>query len=204
MPIFWQHCSCTEGRVKLEKSGLQKLAKWEKNRTSFSQPTLISIEFPGPSWGILIPSCSPLDSAGRWNSLRSARPASVQRPRVRSTQCWRCSWLSAPPSSRPSSKPPSPSRQTRPPCTWSPWPGWTGTRQPRSVFPPTSHISDRTASVFSINATAPTYFVHLGYFNDYFYNAMFCFISICESLKVLIAESGQYSMSIIHEHKPAF
>ena len=34
------------------------------------------------------------------------------------------------------------------------------------------------------------------------YNAMFCFISICESLKVLIAESGQYSMSIIHEHKP--
>ena len=151
-----------------------KVGKVGKN--SFSQSTLISIEFPGPSWEILIPSCSPLDSAGRWNSLRSARPASVQRPKDRSTRCWRCSWLSAPPSSTPSSRPPSPSRQTLLLCTGSPWPGWTGTRQPRSVFPPTSHISDRTAYVFSINATALTYFAHLGYFNDYLQcNVLFYF-----------------------------
>ena len=47
MPIFRQHCSCTEGRVKVEKSSVQKLARWEKAENAFCNRPSYQLNFQG-------------------------------------------------------------------------------------------------------------------------------------------------------------
>ena len=201
MPTFRQHCSCTEGRVKLEKSGLQKLARWEKTERAFRNRPSYQLNFQGHLERYWYPPAAP------WTL-----------PAVETL------W-------DPRGQPPSKDRGTealsagdaagcqRPPRRGR-LPGH-HRHLDKAALLAQGHVDQDGLVLDNLEVSSlqlPTSQTVLHLFlvlmqqllhilciwdiSMIAYNAMFCFISICESLKVLIAESGQYSMSIIHEHKP--